>query len=121
MKKNLIGLISLIGLTSLACMTSAVMVVPEASPTVAVVATLEVGNEAVQAELELLDEWIPESFDFEVCADVLHVRSGPRFGAPVVGYKYRGDLVTVTEFFDGWGMIAPARWVKVIYLDEDCK
>ncbi len=102
---------------SLGCMTSAMVSdLPEVSPTVAVVDQLPVSDEAVYVGSDELQEWIPERFEYVVCADVLHVRSGPRFGASVQGYKYRGDAVTVTEFFDGWGMIAPARWVKLEYL-----
>lgn len=79
---------------------------PEALPTV-------VNFQSVE-----LQHWIPSSKDYYVCATILQVRTGPRYGAPVAGILYVGKAVTVTEYFDGWGMIAPARWVKLESLCE---
>lgn len=101
--------------SGLSCMTSAVMVSPEVSPTVTMVSQVQVSDDA-GFESEELQDWIPKTQDYEVCVDVLHVRTGPRYGAPVEEYVYRGDVVTVTEYFDGWAMIAPARWVKLKHL-----
>lgn len=104
-------LIGLIGLIGLGCMTSA-MVVDDVVPTVTV-------SGVITVEGEVRDEgmwWVDEPKQFEVCVDALHVRSGPRYEASVLGYLYRGDVVTVTEYFDGWGMIEPARWVRLKFL-----
>lgn len=99
---------------SLGCMTSAMVSdvpVTAVSPTVTVLVSS--ANVATQDELQY---WNQLPRDYVVCTDALHVRSGPRVGASVKDWLLRGEVVTVTEVWQGWGMVDAARWVKLKYL-----
>lgn len=97
---------------SLGCMTSAMVSdLPEVSPTVTVV-----DQSADVVSHDELQYWNQLPREYVVCVDALHVRSGPRVEASVVDWLEGGEVVTVSEMWEGWGMIDKARWVRLKYL-----
>lgn len=123
MSKYFIAFVCLIGLTGLACMTSAMVadLPTSVSPTVTELDVTTPGTVTNVESLELQDV-IKMPLRFEVCTDVLHVRSNPFVAnGNVVGWLNRGDVVFVHEMAEGWGRLAGlnedrVRWVKLSYL-----
>lgn len=126
--KKLFALIGLV-LMLLGCMTSADLSLSP-SPTfqvgegdLAVVDQFVIGPDAltVEASLELQDA-VRLPIEFEVCTDVLHVRSNPFVAEDnVIDWLERGQVVLVHEFSNGWGRLTGlneerVRWVKLEFL-----
>lgn len=106
MRKASVLLFSLIVLSiSLACQLSAV----SSQPLVEFTPILD-GDDRAEVLPVMRVRWC------EVISDGLNVRGGPSVNWSVKRQLIRGEKVRVTEWFAGWGMIAPAEWVKIRYL-----
>jgi hypothetical protein len=106
-ERILLSLFTLLISSSLACVASGVLVVPIPSPTAVIPIVTESGLGALDASHVLF---------CDVNTWALNVRGGPSVSWNVIRQLKYGDHVRVTEWWEGWGMVAPAEWVNARYL-----
>ena len=103
--KKIFVVLSLVCLSSLACLASAVQVVPAESASALTVEIVE-PTEAVG---------VVNSGQWVVCGNV-NVRGVPSASGAVLDVKYKDQTVTVMYWVDGWAKIGEGQWVNGRYL-----